>query len=141
MSSPRDKCYKVYKHTSPGGLIYIGITKQVPETRWDDGRGYDSNARFRRDIQKHGWAAFKHEIVAVELTHHEALKLESELIHEFRATKPDFGYNQDAGYLHPDETASLTKLKRHYAGKTAWDQNKRFGDLKSMAQQINRIKK
>ena len=141
MNNPREKCYRVYKHTSPDGLVYIGITKQAPENRWDEGRGYMSNARFWRDIQKHGWDSFLHEILAVGLNNREALTLESELIHKFQATKPELGYNQDAGYLHPEETSSLTKLKRHYAGKTAWDTNKRCGDLKLLAAQLKKIKK
>ena len=141
MNNPREKCYRVYKHTSPDGLVYIGITKQAPENRWDEGRGYMSNARFWRDIQKHGWDAFTHEILAQELTNHEALTLESELIHHFKSTKPEFGYNQDAGYLHPDETSSLTKLKRHYAGKANWASKQQFGDLRLLANRLARVSK
>lgn len=32
--------YTVYKHTSPSGKVYIGITKKKPEYRWNHGRGY-----------------------------------------------------------------------------------------------------
>lgn len=32
--------YTVYKHTSPSGKVYIGITKRKPEYRWNKGKGY-----------------------------------------------------------------------------------------------------
>ena len=30
--------YTVYKHISPSGKIYVGITKQKPEYRWNNGK-------------------------------------------------------------------------------------------------------
>ena len=32
--------YTVYKHTSPIGKVYIGITKMNPIRRWSNGKGY-----------------------------------------------------------------------------------------------------
>lgn len=32
--------YVVYKHISPSGRVYIGITKQKPEYRWNHGKNY-----------------------------------------------------------------------------------------------------
>ena len=32
--------YTVYKHISPSGKVYIGITKRKPEYRWNKGKGY-----------------------------------------------------------------------------------------------------
>ena len=37
----------VYKHTSPSGGIYIGITKQNPIVRWNNGFGYRVGADIR----------------------------------------------------------------------------------------------
>ena len=38
------KLYYVYKHTSPSGKVYIGITsKHPPERRWANGNGYKKN--------------------------------------------------------------------------------------------------
>ena len=139
---PRAKIYRVYRHTSPEGKVYIGITSQKPQHRWGTGgNGYQNNALFWHDIQKYGWDNFKHEILYEDLTQGEALKLESSLIHEHKATKPDFGYNQDAGYLYPDEDSSLTKLKRHFAGKANWEANQRLGSMKLLSSQIKKIKK
>lgn len=35
--------YTVYKHTTPSGKVYIGITKQKPWQRWNNGNGYKNN--------------------------------------------------------------------------------------------------
>lgn len=32
--------YCVYKHTSPSGKVYVGITKLKPKYRWNNGKGY-----------------------------------------------------------------------------------------------------
>lgn len=127
-----DKKYVVYRHTSPEGKVYIGITSQAkPEYRWGiGGCGYKSNIFFWHDIQRLGWDNFKHEVLYTDLPEHQALHLESALIHEHRATKPEYGYNQDAGHLYPDEDSSLLKLKRHFSGKDAWMQRTRTGEMK-----------
>lgn len=53
----------VYKHTSPSGKVYIGITQQRPEYRWQGGLGYRHNEYFFRAILKYGWNNFAHEIL------------------------------------------------------------------------------
>ena len=129
MKSPRAEVYFVYRHTSPEGKVYIGITSQAkPQYRWEQGgRGYRNNLAFWRDIQKFGWDNFKHEVLYEKLTQKEALRLESSLIHQHNATKPESGYNQDAGCLYPDEDSSLSKLKRHFSGKANWEANQKYG--------------
>lgn len=37
----------VYKHTSPSGKVYIGITGREPKLRWDNGNGYLCKIRDR----------------------------------------------------------------------------------------------
>ena len=42
--------YTVYKHTSPHGKVYIGITSQSPIRRWrKDGSGYKSHIDFQKN--------------------------------------------------------------------------------------------
>lgn len=91
--------YCIYKHTSPSGKIYIGITKTTPEKRWKSGRGYESNRFFYRAIQKYGWENFKHEIIAEGLSQGEASEAERRLIAEYDSTNPEKGYNIEAGGL------------------------------------------
>ena len=64
--------YCVYKHTSPNGKVYIGITSQNPIARWRNGKGYSNNTHFKNAIDKYGWDNFKHEILHSELSKEEA---------------------------------------------------------------------
>lgn len=87
--------YIVYKHTSPSGKVYIGITKKSPKSRWNNGKGYASQQLFYRAIKKYGWDKFKHEILFENLTHDEACKKEIELIRFYKSQK--LSYNQTDG--------------------------------------------
>lgn len=103
--------YTVYKHTSPSGKMYIGITRQRPEKRWGPGGcRYKHNQYLWRAITKHGWRNFEHEIIAEGLTKEEACALEIGLIAKYQSTDPTKGYNHGAGgekggngYRHTEE--------------------------------------
>lgn len=85
--------YKVYKHISPNGKIYIGITQQKVEYRWNHGKGYKNNQYFYRAIKKYGWDNFKHEILYCDLTKKEAEQMEIKLITKFKSNNNKYGYN------------------------------------------------
>ena len=89
----KDKQYTVYKHTAPNGKIYIGITSQKPNKRWQSGNGYKHNKYIFRAIQKYGWNNIKHEILAEQLSVEEAEKMEKQLIIEYKTTNPLYGFN------------------------------------------------
>ena len=89
--------YCVYRHTSPSGKVYIGITGQAPERRWQNGSGYSNNKLFSRAIKKYGWDAFVHEILHKVDTKQEAETLERKLIAEHKSNDSDHGYNITAG--------------------------------------------
>lgn len=89
--------YSVYKHTTPSGKIYIGITKQKPVKRWLHGKGYASQPYFFNAILKYGWDNIKHEVLFTELTREEAEAKEVELIAEYKSNQRAFGYNVDRG--------------------------------------------
>ena len=91
------KNYTVYKHTSPSGKVYIGITGVKPEVRWKSGSGYRNNKHFKSAIQKYGWDNFKHEILFEKLTKEEAEQKEIELIAYYKSAKQEFGYNLSTG--------------------------------------------
>lgn len=109
--------YKVYKHTSPSGKVYIGMTRDKLQHRWKGGHGYDNNPHFSRAIKKYGWTSFLHEVMAEGLTQREAEKLEIELIAKYDSTNPAKGYNRDlGGHSQSPETrakisASLTGVR------------------------------
>lgn len=88
----------VYMHEHRGsGKKYIGITGQRPEKRWKNGRGYKGCPYFTAAIEKHGWDAFRHEVLYTGLTKDEAERLEVELIAKYDTTDRAKGYNAAAG--------------------------------------------
>ena len=41
-------------HIFPNNKKYIGITKQTPEKRWENGKGYKHNNYIQNAINKYG---------------------------------------------------------------------------------------
>ena len=114
--------YSVYKHTTPAGKVYIGLTMQAPCNRWAGGIGYKSNAYFYKAIKKYGWDNIKHEVIAESMTAEEAEELEIKLIAQYDSTNPEKGYNHStggknmaAGYKWTEE--QLTKISELRKGK------------------------
>lgn len=71
----------VYKHISPSGKVYIGITHQKPVERWlTDGSGYKRHPHFYNAILKYGWDNFEHKILLKDRTESEAKYAERYLI-------------------------------------------------------------
>ncbi len=87
----------VYKHTSPSGKVYIGITCTTPSARWRNGSGYSSQPAIANAIKKYGWDNFSHEILAENLTREEATEKEQEYILLFKSNDPKYGYNCTSG--------------------------------------------
>lgn len=87
----------MYKHTSPSGKVYIGITRQSVENRWKNGFGYESSPHFWNAIQKYGWDSIDHEVLFLNLTCDEACSKEKELIEFYNSTDRRFGYNEKTG--------------------------------------------
>lgn len=75
----------VYRHTSPSGKIYIGISSNV-NIRWS-GKGFrytTYNSIFKKAIKKYGWDNIKHEILFKNLTKEKASQLEIDLIRHYK---------------------------------------------------------
>ena len=90
--------YTVYKHTTPSGKVYVGITQQKPEKRWKNGNGYKSNKHFYSAIKKYGWDNIKHEIICqAPMSVAQAVAVEKSFIALYDSTNPDKGYNHSIG--------------------------------------------
>jgi predicted GIY-YIG superfamily endonuclease len=101
--------YKVYQHINKiNGKMYIGITKQEFERRWENGYGYKDNDYFYNAIKKYGWNNFKHNKLYTGLTKEEAQQKEIELIGKYKSNNRKFGYNISKG----GETCSENFKKR-----------------------------
>lgn len=88
-----ENMYTVYMHRNKiNQKVYIGITGQKPETRWNNGAGYH-NTYFANAIKKYGWDNFEHIILFTGLTKEEAGAKERELIAIYNATDKERGYN------------------------------------------------
>lgn len=119
-NSLNEKKYIVYKHTTPNGKNYIGITCTTPKQRWRNGKGYKENSYFDKAIKKYGWENIQHEILFEELTHDQACQKEIELIEKLKSNNRLYGYNLTAGgegrlnVKFSDET--LKKLSESHKG-------------------------
>lgn len=110
--------WTVYKHTSPSGKVYIGITSRKPEIRWANGKGYGVNTYIRKAIDKYGWDNIDHKILFTGLTEKEAKQKEIELIDQYHSFDPNFGYNLALGgegqKLSPEQIRQRVLKKRGF---------------------------
>lgn len=86
------KCYTVYRHISPSGRVYVGITKLPLLYRWGlQGFRYKRCKLFYRAIQKYGWNKIVHEIILDGVSKSEAVYTERYLIRWYKIH--DLSYN------------------------------------------------
>lgn len=122
--------YCVYKHTSPSGKIYIGITGMKPELRWANGKGYKEQKVFYRAIQKYGWDDIKHEILYTDLSEEKAKEKEIELIAYYKSNchrwnNPAYGYNSTDGGDLRESGFTLSENTKQKISNSDYHLNKR----------------
>ena len=127
--------YTVYKHISPSGKVYIGITKRKPEYRWNKGKGYrEDQLLFYRAIKKYGWNNFTHEILYTGLSEKDAKNIEISLIRQYKSLGMSYNITDggDGGRgLHnkrkkmSDETK--LKMSKSRKGLLAGNKNPMYG--------------
>lgn len=123
--------YTVYKHTAPNGKVYIGITGQKPEKRWQNGSGHKRNKHLYSAIRKYGWENFKHEIICqAPMNAAQAGAVEKSFTALYDSANPDKGYNHSAGgecgALGVRRSAeTCRKLSESHKGKTPWNKWKK----------------
>lgn len=112
--------YTLYKHTTPAGKVYFGITGRSTEERWNNGNGYRGNKHFWSAIKKYGWSAIEHEVLLSGLSKSEAEELERELIEQAGSTDPRIGYNLDCGGSSVGKASNATRKKMAEASRQLW---------------------
>lgn len=116
--------YIVYKHILPkeisgkdNDMIYIGITMQGLNKRWQNGLGYKHNSYLSNAIKKYGQENFLHEVLFEGLTKEAAEQKEVELIAYYKSNQREYGYNITSGGeclgKHSEETKR--KMKENHA--------------------------
>ncbi len=117
-----EKGYCVYRHTFPDGRVYIGITSQKPEERWDNGMGYANNKRMFFDIVQYGWRNIAHEIIADGLDREAAMKMERDMILSYGTNgrvktynRANAKYEQSAQKDWLDEFVTEQTIKKYHA--------------------------
>jgi len=109
----------VYKHTSPSGKVYIGITGKKPEKRWQDGNGYKNNPIFYNAIRKYGWDNFTHEIMMAKLSREQAVDMERFYIYFYNSNNREYGYNGTfggdgtSGFKHTEDAKRKIGIASH----------------------------
>lgn len=120
--------FVVYRHTSPSGKCYIGITCQDPEYRWGK-NGYKyletlkngklKHPYFAQAILKYGWDNFAHELLHTDLSKDEACKLEQYYISKHKEDNSSYNITDGGegvwGYKFTEE--QIEKLKVSHRGK------------------------
>ena len=117
------KEYSLYRHTSPSGKIYIGITSKPVKKRWMNGSGYKPCTAFYRAILKYGWDNIKHEVLFTHLTKDNAEDLEIKLIRHYKGLGISYNITDGGGgylgYKPSDSTRKLlsvaSKRRRKYS--------------------------
>ena len=124
----RDKttnCWSVYRHTTPSGGVYIGITGNPVKKRWQRGKGYEKCPAFSKAIQKYGWENIQHEVLFENLYKEEADKKEKELIEYYKT----YGhcYNvADGGSRDFVSEETKEKMRKNRQGKNSHAYGKKW---------------
>lgn len=99
MITKSGKLFTIYKHISPSGKVYVGITSNPPKWRWGrKGTGYTTSGDqkvMKSAILKYGWENFKHVIILEGVSESEAKYAEKYLIRWYKLHK--MSYNMTDG--------------------------------------------
>lgn len=123
-----ERIYKVYKHTFPDGMIYIGMTKHTVQKRIE--LGYQHNLRMKDAMSLIDKRQLKTEIIEDNLTKEEADAAEIKYIAQFNSTDPNVGYNISKGGVKTFKGLKHTeKYKKHmsdlFKGRTFSEEHRK----------------
>jgi group I intron endonuclease len=114
-----EKIYCIYKHTTPSGKAYIGLTKNFKERCYQHKhkRGYNACPALSAAIDKYGWDNIKHEILISNLTLDQANRYEEFYIKEYDTLFPN-GYNiREGGYQYKITEETKAKISKTLTGR------------------------
>ena len=124
----KDKKWILYRHTSPSGKVYVGITsRNKAYKRWEYGHGYKGCKAFYNAILKYGWDNIKHEVLFTNLEEDRAKRLEIELIRHYKALGASYNItNGGDGYLgYTPSNETRVKMRATKIGKPLSESHRR----------------
>ena len=128
-----DNNYCVYKHTTPSGKVYIGITCRPPKERWGcDGKRYKNNKYFYNAIKKYGWYNIKHEILYDHLDSEMAQEYEKFFIFVYDSSNREHGYNHTLGGEHGKMSAHTNEANSKRGKTLIGEKNPFYGKKHSV---------
>lgn len=124
-----EKKFIVYRHISPSGKVYIGITSNTPSVRWGkNGNQYKDSKRFYNAIKKYGWDNFKHEILLENQPEKAAKYTEKYLIRWYKIHRISYnitdGGEGTLGFSHPISEKCREALKIANTGRKLTQEQK-----------------
>lgn len=117
-----DKRFCVYRHTSPSGKCYIGITSTNPIARWGKyGQRYKDCPYIYHAILKYGWSNIKHEILFTDLTEKEAKNIEVYLIAYYKGLNQSYNISAGGdGCSKPVSETTREKISKKLKGRKSY---------------------
>ena len=110
----------VYKHISPSGKVYIGITSDL-KSRWStNGRHYCTyDSIFKKAIEKYGWENIEHEVILEGISKSEAIYAEQYLIRWYKIHNTSYNITDGGeGVLgRKDSYETIEKKRKGNVGK------------------------
>lgn len=121
------RTWYIYCHTSPSGKRYIGQTRNDPEARWSNGRGYSTQPYFKRAIDKYGWDNIEHVVLCSVSNQEYADFLEQWFIEKWDTTNSDKGYNCAKGGAGPTGVMWDDERKKAFSEYMTGENNPMYG--------------
>lgn len=127
MISKEKRTWSLYRHTSPSGKVYIGITSRKPKTRWGNGCNYTSSVLFKKAIDKYGWNNIRHEVLFSGLSEEKAKSLEIDLIRHYKNLGISYNITDggDGVIGVPDSPKRLEAVRKYWTGRHLSEEAKR----------------
>lgn len=125
------KSYIVYRHISPSGKVYVGITcRTFKERCGKNGYCYKDSKIFYNAIQKYGWNNIIHEVLLEDVSQSEAFYAEKYLIRWYKMHNISYnitdGGEGTQGFSHPMSEETKEKIRQANTGRKLTEEQKEY---------------
>lgn len=104
--------YWVYTHTTPDGMVYVGMSGfDSTNLRWVKGH-YKPHTTFGKAIKEWGWDNIEHRMITDGLSKEDALLLEAELIDFCKRNQCSLNEHRSGGWRKDKDKVKVYNAKR-----------------------------